>query len=454
MKKSIRVLLALLLAACMILAAGCGEKAATPAATEAPKATEAPADNGTETADNGTETAENTEPAATKTPLNFDSSVSTTTVDDYGWVSLACGYDYIMAVQKDGKLCGWGRNTYGQIGCGNYKDPNVMAIQPVFEGAVDVLCGEYHTAAIGSDGYMYIWGDNRSGKLGTGEVRGVQFPTQSKTLSELDDKIVNVALGSTCTFAIAEDGTMYGFGANDKQQLGFVSADKEAQETLPVDVLEGVAQAASGDDFSFAIKTDGTYWVTGNNKKGQLGTGDKESLETWTQLTTITDVKEFIPGEEFTLALKNDGTLWSVGSNKRGQLGTGSEEDKVFEWTKVAENVASAFAGAECAGYIDNEGNLYMFGMNKKGQLGVGDTENRTSPVLVMSDVIAADCGDAHGAAIKSNGSMWVWGSNQYYQLCDGTTTDSLVPKMVVTNAAAEASAEAPAETPAEETAA
>ena len=53
-------------------------------------------------------------------PSNID-------VDDYGWVAIASGYDYIMAIQKDGTLCGWGMNDFGQVGSGTYKDPCVMA---------------------------------------------------------------------------------------------------------------------------------------------------------------------------------------------------------------------------------------------------------------------------------------------------------------------------------------
>ena len=42
-------------------------------------------------------------------PLNDDTSVSTIEVDDNGWIALACGNDYVMALQKDGMLCvGWG----------------------------------------------------------------------------------------------------------------------------------------------------------------------------------------------------------------------------------------------------------------------------------------------------------------------------------------------------------
>ena len=46
--------------------------------------------------------------------------------------------------------------------------------------------------------------------------------------------------------------------------------------------------------------------------------------------------------------------------------------------------------------------------------------------------VKTADCGFTHAAAIKNDGTLWTWGNNYYYELCDGTTTNSNVPKQVL----------------------
>ena len=35
--------------------------------------------------------------------------------------------------------------------------------------------------------------------------------------------------------------------------------------------------------------------------------------------------------------------------------------------------------------------------------------------------------------ALKSDGSLWAWGSNYWGQLCDGTTNDSYIPKKITT---------------------
>jgi alpha-tubulin suppressor-like RCC1 family protein len=51
------------------------------------------------------------------------------------------------------------------------------------------------------------------------------------------------------------------------------------------------------------------------------------------------------------------------------------------------------------------------------------------SPGLSYSSIIAG--GSGHTIALNSNGTVWTWGSNEYGQLGDGTTTDRRVPAQV-----------------------
>ena len=434
--KHIRVILALVLAACLLALTGCGSsnqpaptaapteaptEAPKPEATDEPKAADAPADPTAEpepeaTQEPGTEVSASGMKvvgvggtgSASDTKTTLTSATSNIEVDDNGWTAIASGYDYIMAIQADGTLCGWGMNDFGQVGSGTYKDPCVMAVQAVLKDIAAVDAGKKHTAAVGTDGTLYIWGRNHNSQLGDGTHQGRDEPGVAKSLVETGEKIIDIAPGDTLTFALAEDGTLYGTGDNGKGQLGGFDG-KEAEK--PVAVAENVASVYTAGEFSIIIKKDGTIWGAGNNKRGQLGLGDGDdvkSVDVWTEITTISDVASFALGEEFTLALKNDGTVWSVGRNNRGQLGSGSEEKAVYEWTQIAEDAKAVLAGVETGGFVKNDGTLWMFGLN--------------------------DCGQSHGVALKNDGSVWVWGQNKYYQLCDGTTTDSPTPKQVVTH--------------------
>ncbi|MBQ3223277.1 MAG: hypothetical protein IJB41_06660 [Clostridia bacterium] len=439
--KSIRVILALLLVACMMLAAGCGSEPApkadpTPAPVveetkkEETKTEAKTEETKTETKTEETKTEETTE-AAGGVKLQTDSSVANITVVDTDWVDLVCGGYYVLAkTAADNTLTGWGRNSFGQVGYGVVRDDTIQNIQPVLPKTVTFAAGEQNSAAITEDGTIYIWGASHSGQIGDGTNTGYISPTIIKNYNETGDTIVSFAMGQNVIFALAEDGTLYCTGKNDDNQLG---APGKVHKT-PVVVLEDVAKIATNGTFSMALKKDGTLWVTGEGKRGQLGLGaDVKDAEGWTEVTSISDVAAIALGEEFALVLKNDGTVWGIGRNNKGQLAGTTEENTSAEWLQIAEGAAAIFADADTAGMIKTDNTLWMWGDNSKGQCGVGSDEKKIeTPTQVMEDVKVADCGYTHAAAIKNDGTLWTWGNNYYYELCDGTTTNSNVPKQVL----------------------
>jgi len=48
-----------------------------------------------------------------------------------------------------------------------------------------------------------------------------------------------------------------------------------------------------------------------------------------------------------------------------------------------------------------------------------------------LSDIVSIAAGDAHSVALKSDGTVWTWGSNFNGELGNGTTTYILEPKKV-----------------------
>ena len=62
---------------------------------------------------------------------------------------------------------------------------------------------------------------------------------------------------------------------------------------------------------------------------------------------------------------------------------------------------------------IDNSNTAWVFGNNNLYQLGLSDTTNRSSPVQIDSNswsMVAA--GASHVLAIKGDGTLWTWGTN------------------------------------------
>lgn len=87
----------------------------------------------------------------------------------------------------------------------------------------------------------------------------------------------------------------------------------------------------------------------------------------------------------------------------------------------VTPQVASADYHAAA---IKTDGSLWAWGSNDYGQLGDGTTTQRLSPVLIGNGYSSIAIGPSHSLAIKADGSLWAWGNNVNGQLGDGTQTN------------------------------
>ncbi len=190
--------------------------------------------------------------------------------------------------------------------------------------------------------------------------------------------------------------------------------------------------AESGSDAILALKVDGTLWAWGNNNHGQLGLSNITSRYAPTQVGNLADWA-YIGNSNYaghSAAIKTDGTLWTWGYNIAGQLGlgtSGTSADKsspvqvgsLTDWAKVS-------GGDRFTAAIKTDGTLWTWGTNSQYQLGDSTpAAGRSSPVQVGSLTNWKDiaCGDQHTLAIKTDGTLWAWGRNSFGQLGDGTVT-------------------------------
>lgn len=139
------------------------------------------------------------------------------------------------------------------------------------------------------------------------------------------------------------------------------------------------------------------------------------------------------PGGSFTFGLKADGTLWTwggvglgtgiLGDTSTGGRATPLQIGSATTWSDLA-------AGASHGLALRSNGTLWGWGTNTNGQVGDATTVTKTAPtqigVLTTWAKIAA--GQSHSAAIRTDGTLWLWGINSSNQLGDGTTTQRTSP--------------------------
>ncbi|WP_051277325.1 PKD domain-containing protein [Marmoricola sp. URHB0036] len=242
--------------------------------------------------------------------------------------------------------------------------------------------------------------------------------------------------------AAAPPGTPWTFGENSFGQLG--NGTTTTRRTPgPVTGLNGVIDLHGGREHVVALKSNGTVWTWGSNVEGQQGRGTTANTLAPTQVTSLgTDNVAVETGHNHTMVLKSNGTVWEFGLNTDGQLGDGTTtlRRSPVQVAGITDAVAIA-AGRDMSYAIRANGQLWGWGRNDEGQLGDGTTTRRLAPVRVgtsinFTGVKAITGGRDHAVAVKTDGSVWSWGENDYGQVGDGSTTDRLTPVAIDVNGA------------------
>ena len=139
-------------------------------------------------------------------------------------VAVACGNAFSIALASDGRVFGFGYNSFGQLGNGT----TTLAPEPVQmqapDGVVAVACGHDHSVLLLGDGSVWTCGRNQAGQLGHGNLQNLHVPTRVEGLKQegLSAHVVvdTISCGNIHTTVSTLDGTVYGFGWNKNKQLG------------------------------------------------------------------------------------------------------------------------------------------------------------------------------------------------------------------------------------------
>ncbi|QXE92616.1 S8 family serine peptidase [Geomonas subterranea] len=186
-----------------------------------------------------------------------------------GVAAVSTGTGYTLALKNDGTVWGWGFNLSGQLGDNTLTNRLSPVQTNSLTGVVAVSAGSSHAVALKSDGTVWTWGDGASGKLGTGSTATSKVPAKVTTLSG----VVAIATGDSHTLALKSDGTVWAWGYNPFGEIGDGTTTTQRNTPVQVAGLSGVVRIAAGPNHSYAVKNDGTVWGWGDNTRGSLGTG-------------------------------------------------------------------------------------------------------------------------------------------------------------------------------------
>ncbi len=345
------------------------------------------------------------------------------------WKQLSGGGDFTIGIANDNTLWGTGLNTSGQLGNGTTTQVFLFTQvnnQPVWS---KIATGAIHTLAIKTDGTLWAWGNKTNGKLGLGDA--TLLNTTSPTQIGTENDWAQIEAGENSSFAIKANGTLWAWGVNEDGQLGdgtFVN------KNIPVQIGSATdwVQVKSGGLHTIAVKTNSDLWAWGSDNAGQLGVGTGNNSSAVPIQVTGTNYSTIACGANYSMAIKTDGTLWGWGSNGYRNLGIGNvsdsqqspiQVDTETNWLKVVTGDYHTLA-------LKNDNTLWAMGRNHRGQLGINSLTIANIPSQVnvgtfYNNIFSDNNNDTNGLAgfsmaIKTDGNLQVWGSNNRGQLGTG----------------------------------
>jgi alpha-tubulin suppressor-like RCC1 family protein len=267
----------------------------------------------------------------------------------------------------------------------------------------------------------------------TGLTNGTEY---TFTVIATNDTGTGPASAASNAATPIQAGAIWYVGANSNGMFGNATIANGNYNTI----TEGAYGYASytrttGRGNQLALRANGTMWSWASNGSGESGTNSTINRSSPVQVGSLTTWASVASPQANGLAVKTDGTLWAWGNNQQGVFGNSRSQGDGFAAVSSPIQIGASTDWAELfAGYhnviaIKTDGTLWGWGHNTGGTLGINNTISRSSPVQISSDtnwakvaVGVSGGGQDHCLAIKTDGTLWAWGDNDYGNLFTNNT--------------------------------
>ncbi|XP_072241436.1 probable E3 ubiquitin-protein ligase HERC3 [Leuresthes tenuis] len=219
-----------------------------------------------------------------------------------------------------------------------------------------VVCGSQHTVALTKGGQVYTWGHDSRGQLGLGKRKnGADSPQHLQSLSAIP--VVRIAAGGEQSFALSVSGGVFGWGRNDRGQLGLGdTTDRHTPAAVHYMNTKKAVYISCGKEHTAILTKDGAVFTFGAGQYGQLG---HKSLEDEVCPRLVEEplgekANKIACGRYHTLVLSGSMKVYSFGCNEQRQLGRGEETSvplpvQLPQDTTNGLIIQNIYAGGDCS---------------------------------------------------------------------------------------------------------
>ncbi len=309
--------------------------------------------------------------------------------------------------------------------------------------------------AIDKDGTTWTWGVGRNS--GTGDnyvhVSPLSFTTPTASFKMF-------APGTDVyTSAVTKEGLVYTWGVDDP-------SGQKTSSPVQVQGLKDIATTATGTHHFLALDNNGQVWGWGDNTEGQL---DKSKVNTTpfyntpVHLSGLDEVKSINASDNYSIALKKDGTLWGWGSVSSpsisptlliggkqivsatmsyGKVIAVNKNGKVLYWDLTSGmHAPKTYTLKLPVTSTDNGSAGVIYAITTNGS--VWEIDRQSNPPVItqvqgLQKIVQISSGNSFTLALDQNGTVHSWGINSAGQLgigspfaSDGTPTPVIVQKPI-----------------------
>ena len=407
--------------------------------------------------------------------------------------SVKCGEYSSSILTREGEIYSFGYNRDNRIGietATDIKTPTKVEGTNIQRMSTGLSHGIYVT----DDGKVYTCGYNGYGQLGQKDYVSRKVPTligEAKitpeekfiTIKENEEHEISATLANTfnlrkefiasegfnfksinSNIATVEDGKIIGKNSGITTIIvEHEKADKSAN--IYVEVLaqdeQSVIDIKASQNFTIALKADGSVWSFGQNSNGQLALKDNKNYNEPQKIELDVRARQIAVGSTHTVILTSEGKVLASGYNGKGQLGNGTTTRsntlvKVLDIKgQEIENIAYISAKGNTTYLLDYDGNVYeigeitggyrrlatkLEGLEEIAQISGNYGITKDNKVINLStkqivegleNIIKISAGVNHTVFLTKEGTAYAIGENGNGQCGNGTKAKVITPSVI-----------------------
>lgn len=328
----------------------------------------------------------------------------------------------------------WGEGLDGQLGQGA-NTASAVPVDPGLASLTKVVVGYAHTCFLkGTD--VHCTGLGTSGQIGDGNGVSVNIPTQS-TIANVSDLSTGGYSNTTCAVS---SNQVHCWGMNSYRGVGDGTTTNQLGPVSVINVPTTSTVTSFSVGYFFgtgcASFANGESWCWGYNEYGTVGNHSARSFYSAHQdpqiINEILNPRSMALGWGLICWIDQDYAVYCKGNNSLGMMGSTRirAANYVPNRSSNLDSFTSISHGWRHSCGIKSDGTAWCWGYNDYGQLGNGTTTTSYTPVQVsgITGVTSIAAGGMHSCAVVAAGAIKCWGRNSRGQFGDSTLVSSSTP--------------------------